>query len=157
MEASINLKTDPCIYTNREISPGVFGKFAHNLHQVIIGIKNSDNIHKWYYDNKGWYMSCYYIKNPLHMTLDDFKKLLRKIAVRLGFDDEGKKYFKGNCGELIKKMKKFMDSLMTVLNEETQSDGWSYEEDQYEKKYTIKKRFGELDNYVKENNILKSC
>ena len=91
------------------------------------------------------------------MTLDDFKKLLRKIAVRLGFDDEGKKYFKGNCGELIKKMKKFMDSLMTVLNEETQSDGWSYEEDQYEKKYTIKKRFGELDNYVKENNILKSC
>lgn len=87
------------------------------------------------------------------MTLDDFKKLLEKIVIRLGFDDEGKKYFEGNCGEVIQKMKEFMDSLITVLNEETLSVHWGYEEDQYEKKYTIKKRFGELDNFMKENNI----
>ena len=152
MKAFINLRTQPNIWKNREISPGVFGKFANNSHQVHIGV-DSDNIRNWYYNNKGWYMSCYYIKNPLQMTLDDFKKLLGKIAVRLGFDDEGKKYFKGNCGELIKKMKKFMDSLITVLNEETLSNDWGYEEDKYEKKYTIKKRFGELDKFMKENNI----
>jgi len=152
MKAFINLRTQPNVWKNREISPGVFGKFANNLHQVNIGV-DSDNIRNWYYNNKGWYMSCYYIKNPLQMTLDDFKKLLGKIAVRLGFDDEGKKYFEGNCGELIKKMKKFMDSLITVLNEETLSNDWGYEEDKYEKKYTIKKRFGELDNFMKENNI----
>ena len=136
MKTFINLKTVPNVYNNREISPGVFGKFASYRHQVIIGIKNSDNIHKWYYKNKGWYMSCYFIKNPLHMTLDDFKKLLGKIVIRLGFDGEGKKYFEGNCGELIKKMTKFMDTLITVLNEETLSGDWGYEEDQYEKKYT---------------------
>tara|TARA_R110001592_G_scaffold3422_3_gene19260 strand:+ start:4030 stop:4494 length:465 start_codon:yes stop_codon:yes gene_type:complete len=153
MKVFINLRTEPSVWRNKEISPGVFGKFASKLHQVNIGLKYSDNIRKWYNKNRGWYMSCYYIKNPLHMTLDDFKKLLGKIVIRLGFDDEGKKYFEGNCGELIKKMKKFMDSLIIVLNEETLSDNWGYQEDQYEKKYTIKKRFGELDNFMKENNI----
>ena len=152
MKSFLNLRTQPNVWRNNEISPGVFGKFAHNLHRVIIGV-DSDNIEEWYYNNKGWYMSCYCIKNPLHMTLDDFKKLLEKIVIRLGFDDEGKKYFEGNCGEVIKKMKEFMDSLITVLNEETLSVHWGYEEDQYEKKYTIKKRFGALDNFMKENNI----
>ena len=152
MKAFIDLKLEPGIYRNREIEPGVFGKFASNIHQLPIGMENTSNIEKWYYNNKGWYMSCYYIKNPLHMTLDNFKELLRKIARKFDFI-EGKKYFEGNCGEVIKKMKEFMDSLITVLNEETLSVHWGYEEDQYEKKYTIKKRFGELDNFMKENNI----
>ena len=43
-------------------------------------MKNTTNIEKWYYNNMGWYMGCYYIKNPLHMTLDNFKELLIKIA-----------------------------------------------------------------------------
>ena len=132
MKVFINLRTEPSVWRNKEISPGVFGKFASKLHQVNIGLKYSDNIRKWYNKNRGWYMSCYYIKNPLHMTLDDFKKLLEKIVIRLGFDDEGKKYFEGNCEEVIKKMKEFMDSLITVLNEETLSVHWGYEEDQYE-------------------------
>ena len=153
MKVFINLRTQPNVWRNREISPGVFGKFANKSHQLNIGLKYSDNISKWYIKNTSLYMGCYYIKNPLHMTLDDFKKLLGKIVIRLGFDEEGKKYFEGNCGELIKKMKKFMDSLIIVLNEETLSDNWGYQEDQYEKKYTIKKRFGELDNFMKENNI----
>ena len=102
MKSFLNLRTQPNVWRNNEISPGVFGKFAHNLHRVIIGV-DSDNIEEWYYNNKGWYMSCYCIKNPLHMTLDDFKKLLEKIVIRLGFDDEGKKYFEGNYDDSNKK------------------------------------------------------
>ena len=137
MKAFIDLKLDPGMWRNREISPGVFGKFASNRHTVPIGIKNSNNINKWYYDNKGWHMGCYYIKNPLHMTLDKFKKLLKKIALKFAFDDEGKKYFEGNCIELMKKIKEFMDILMAFLNNETQSKNWSYEEDQYTKIYIL--------------------
>jgi len=105
-------------------------------------------------------MSCYYIKNPLHMTLDNFKELLRKIALKFDFI-EGKKYFEGNCEELMKNMKEFMDILMDFLNNEIQSCAqsqvqskiWSYEEDQWEKKYTIKKRFALLDNFIKKQLI----
>ena len=156
MKASIDLKLEPGMWRNREISPGVIGKFASNIHQVPIRMENSNNIHKWYYNNQGWYMSCYYIKNPLHMTLDNFKELLRKIALKFDFI-EGKKHFEGNCGELMKNMKDFMDILMDFLNNEIQSGVqskiWSYEEDQWEKKYTIKKRFALLDNFIKKQLI----
>ena len=160
MKAFIDLKLEPGIYKNREIEPGVFGKFASNIHQLPIRMENTSNIEKWYYNNKGWYMSCYYIKNPLHMTLDNFKELLRKIALKFDFI-EGKKYFEGNCEELMKNMKEFMDILMYFLNNEIQSGVqsgvqskiWSYEEDQWEKKYTIKKRFALLDNFIKKQLI----
>ena len=172
MKAFIDLKLEPGIYKNREIEPGVFGKFANNTHQLPIRMENNSKIEKWYYNNKGWCMGCYYIKNPLHMTLDNFKELLRKIALKFDFI-EGKKYFEGNCEELMKNMKEFMDILMDFLNNEIQIEVqsgvqsevqsevqsgvqrkiWSYHEDQWEKKYTIKKRFALLDNFIKKQLI----
>jgi len=156
--AFINIKTEPGIYYSREIKNGVFGKFAHNTHQVIVGIQHRNELHKWYNDNHAWNQGSLFIKNPLHRTmkLDEFKILLKKIVLKLGFDEEGKKYFKGNCyGELIVKITDFMDRLMTVFRQETQNQNWSYEETHpYKKDYgKIKKRFEILDNFIKENNI----
>ena len=152
--AFINIKTEPGIYYNKEIKNGVFGKFANNTHQVVIGIQHRTDLHQWYYKNHGWYQGSLFIKNPFYptMTLDDFKILLKKMVRKLGFDEEGKKYFKGNCyGELTDKIVDFMDILMTVLGEETQNQNWSYDEGiGYKKGYgKIKERFEIIDTFMK--------
>jgi hypothetical protein len=142
---------------NREIKKDVFGKFANETYSVSVGIQYRNDLDKWYYKNHGWYQGCLFIKNPLYktMTLDDFKILLNKIVLKLGFDKEEKKYFKGNCyGELLVKIADFMDGLMTVLGEETQNQNWSYEETNgYKTGFgKLKERFEIIDE-----KILQMC
>jgi hypothetical protein len=156
--AFINIKTEPGIYYNKKIKDCVFGKYANNTHQVVVGIEHRNELHQWYYKNHGWYQGCFFIKNPMYptMTLDDFKILLKKMVLKLGFDEEGKKYFKGNCyGELTTKIVDFMDGLMNVLGEETQNKNWSYEETGgYKKGFgKLKERFEIIDNFMKETKL----
>lgn len=145
----IKIKKEPGIYSNRETESGIFEKFAHRTHYVEVGITYRKVIHKWYWKNQAWHQGCFFIKNPLHKTmkLDDFKVLLKKIVVNLGFDDEGKKYFKGNTyGELTSQITDFMDYTMNVLNSETHNDKWTYEEDRYcKEEYKLCKRLGLID------------
>ena len=155
--AFINIKTEPGIYYCKKKN-GLLKKFAHNTHQVIIGIQYRNELHQWYHKNSGWYQGNLFIKNPFYkkMTLDDFKILLKKIVIKLGFDEEGKTYFKGNYyGELTTQITDFMDRLMIFLGKETQNNNWSYiETDDVRKDFgKIKERFEIIDNYMKENNI----
>ena len=86
------------------------------------------------------------------MILEDFKILLKKIVFKLGFDEEGKIYFKGNCyGELTIEITDFMDRLMNVFRQETQNNNWSYKEtDDYRKNFSkIKERFEIIDTFMK--------
>jgi hypothetical protein len=156
--AFINIKTEPGIYYNKKIKDGEFEKFANNTHQVVVGIKHRNELHQWYYKNHGWYQGCYFIKNPMYptMTFDYFKLLLKKMVLKLGFDEEGKKYFKGNCyGELNVKIVDFMNELMIVLGRETQNQNWSYKDTGgWKKGYgNIEDRFKIIDNYV-NNDLL---
>jgi hypothetical protein len=151
--AFLDIKKEPGIYRNRPIGTDSFVKFANNTHRVSVGITNRSELYKWYYDNSGWYQGCFIIKNPLFMTmkLSDLKKILKEIAFELGFDKEGKKYFKANhYSELTVKITNFMDKLMSVLKQKTKNN-WSYEDGGgYKKDYgNIKKRFQIIDNELK--------
>ena len=152
MKAFIYIKIEPGIWRRREIKPGVFANLAHNLHHVCVGIPYRRDYGKWYSNNSAWCLSSFFIKNPLYetMTRDDLKSLLKKILPQLDFDKEGKKYFEGNCEDLMGKFTKIMDRLMVILNMQNKepSKKWSYEEDPYTKN-PLKKRFKLLDNFMK--------
>ena len=151
--AILDLKKEPGIYYNKEIKNGVFGKFAANKHQVSVGIENRNELYQWYYNNHGWYQGSFFIKNPMYptMKLSDFKKLLKELAFELGFDKEGKKYFKAHhYSELTVKITDFMDKLMSVLKQKT-NNTWSYEDGGgWKPGYgNIEKRFEIIDNFMK--------
>ena len=153
MKAFLNIKTEPGVCRRRESKPGYFVDYAYNTHQVCIGIEYEKDYGKWYMDNSAWFMGSFFIQNPFYktMTLKDFKKLLGKIALKLDFDKEGKKYFKGNCEELMGKITKFMDRLMDVLNvhSDVQGEKWSYKECPYAS-HKLKEKFKSLDNFMKK-------
>ena len=161
MKAFLNINTEPGVCRTRESKPGYFMDYAYNTHQVCVGMdsfcektdKYKKSYGRWYMDNSAWYMGCFFIQNPFYktMTLNDFKKLLRKIVLKLDFDEEGKKYFKGNCKELMGKITKFMDRLMDVLNVQSGAQGekWSYKECPYTS-HPMKKKFKSLDNFMKK-------
>jgi hypothetical protein len=151
--AFIDIRKEPGTYYNKEIKKDVFGKFASNTHKVCIGIKNRSELDKWYYDNHGWYQGSFFIKNPMYLTitLDNFKKLLKELAFELGFDKEGKKYFKAHhYSELTVKITDFMDKLMTALKQKT-NNTWNYKDGGgWKPGYgDIKKRFQIIDNEMK--------
>lgn len=152
MEAFIYTRTEPNICSKREIEPGVFVDFANNTHPVCVGVPYRSDYYKWYSNNSAWCLGCFFIKNPLYktMTLNDFKKILRKLIPQMGFDKEGKKSFEGNCEDLVEKITKFMDRLMDILNVQNKVQGkkWTYEEDPYTRN-PLKKRFKSLDNLMK--------
>ena len=154
--AILDLKKEPVIHYNKEIKNGVFGKFAHNTHNVSVGIENRNELDQWYYKNHGWYQGCFFIKNPMYptMKLSDFKKLLKELAFELGFDKEGKKYFKAHhYSDLTVKITYFMDKLMSVLKQKT-NNTWSYEDGGgWKPGYgNIEKRFEIIDNIMKVLN-----
>ena len=152
MKAFIFIKTDPGLHRRIESKPGVFVNFAHNLQPVYVGIPYRKDYGKWYSNNSAWCLGFFFIKNPLYetMKLNDLKKLLKKILLQLDFDKEGKKYFEGNCEDLMGKLTKFMDRLIAILNVQNkeQSKKWSYEEDPYTRN-PLKKRLKLLDNFMK--------
>ena len=110
--------------------------FNHSQQQIVIGIENSPDIYDYYSKNNCWYMGCYFVNNPFNKILSiyEFEELFRDVMFELGFNEEGKKYFKGDSyKQLFINIEKMMDRLIKTLDDTKISCGkkWSYKENEY--------------------------
>ncbi len=141
----INLNLGKCF------ADGGKNDFRHRQQQIVIGIENSPDIHDYYFKNRCWYIGCYFVNNPFNkiISIYEFEELFRDVMLKLGFNEEEKKYFKGDSYEqLFIQIEKMMDRLIKILDETKGGKKWSYEED----KYTldgIKLNLQKIDQFLK--------
>ena len=110
--------------------------FNHRQQQIVIGIENSPNIRNYYFKHNCWYIGCYFVNNPLYkiISIYEFEELFRCAILKLGFNEEGKIYLKGDSYEqLFIQIEKMMDRLIKTLDDTKISCGkkWSYKENEY--------------------------
>jgi len=106
--------------------------FIHRQQQIVIGIENSPDIYDYSASLNCWYMGCYFVNNPFNKILSiyEFEELFRDVMFKLGFNEEGKKYFKGDSYEqLFINIEKMMDRLIKTLDDTKGGKKWSYKED----------------------------
>jgi hypothetical protein len=128
--------------------------FNHRQQQIVIGIENSPDIYDYYLEN-GWYIGCYFVNNPFNTILSiyEFEELFRYAILKLGFNEEGKKYFKGDSYEqLFIKIEKMMERLIKTLDDTKGGKKWSYKEDNIGR---IKLNFQKIDQFLNENIVTK--
>ena len=125
--------------------------FIHRQQQIVIGIENSPDIYDYYLENDCWYIGCYFVNNPFNTILSiyEFEELFRDVMLKLGFNEEGKKYFKGDSYEqLFIQIEKMMDRLIKTLDETKGGKKWSYKE--YKHHGGIKLNFQKIDQFSNE-------
>ena len=130
LTASINIKLNlgDCL------EDGGKNDFIHRQQQIVIGIENSPDIYDYYLENDCWYMGCYFVNNPFNKILSiyEFEELFRDVMLKLGFNEEGKKYFKGDSYEqLFIKIEKMMERIIKTLDDTKGGKKWSYKENEY--------------------------
>ena len=146
--ASINIKLNlgDCL------EDGGKNDFIHRQQQIVIGIENSPDIYDYYLENDCWYMGCYFVNNPFNKILSiyEFEELFRDVMLKLGFNEEGKKYFKGDSYEqLFIKIEKMMERLIKTLDDTKGGKKWSYKEDNIGR---IKLNFQKIDQFLREKS-----
>ena len=125
--------------------------FIHRQQQIVIGIENSPDIYDYYSKNNCWYMGCYFVNNPFNKILSiyEFEELFRDVMFKLGFNEEGKKYFEGDSYEqLFINIEKMMDRLIKTLDDTKGGKKWSYKE--YKHHGGIKLNFQKIDQFLNE-------
>jgi hypothetical protein len=123
--------------------------FNHSQQQIVIGIENSPDIYDYYSKNNCWYMGCYFVNNPFNKILSiyEFEELFRDVMFELGFNEEGKKYFKGDSyKQLFINIEKMMDRLIKTLDDTKGGKKWSYKEDNIGR---IKLNFEKIDQFCR--------
>jgi hypothetical protein len=144
--ASINIKLNlgDCL------EDGGKNDFIHRQQQIVIGIENSPDIYDYYLENDCWYMGCYFVNNPFNKILSiyEFEELFRDAILKLGFNEEGKKYFNGDSYEhLFIQIEKMMNRLIKTLDDTKGGKKWSYKEDNIGR---IKLNFQKIDQFRKK-------
>jgi len=144
--ASINIKLNlgDCL------EDGGKNDFIHRQQQIVIGIENSPEIYDFYLENDCWYMGCYFVNNPFNKILSiyEFEELFRDVMLKLGFNEEGKIYFKGDSYEqLFIKIEKMMERIIKTLDDTKGGKKWSYKEDNIGR---IKLNFQKIDQFLNE-------
>ncbi len=128
--------------------------FIHRQQQIVIGIENSPNIRNYYFKHNCRYIGCYFVNNPFNniLSIYEFEELFRYAILKLGFNEEGKKYFKGDSYEqLFIKIEKMMERLIKTLDDTKGGKKWSYKEDNIG---GIKLNFQKIDQFLNEIKIL---
>ena len=123
----------------------------HRQQQIVIGIENSPNIRNYYFKHNCRYIGCYFVNNPLNniISIYEFEELFRCAMFKLGFNEEGKRYFKGDSYEqLFIKIEKMMERLIKTLDDTKGGKKWSYKEDNIGR---IKLNFEKIDQFLKAN------
>ena len=145
--AFINIKLNLCDC----FEDGGKNYFNHRQQQIVIGIENNPNIHNYYFKHNCWYIGCYFVNNPLYkiISIYEFEELFRCAMLKLGFNEEGKRYFKGDSYEqLFIKIEKMMERLIKTLDDTKGGKKWSYKEDNIGR---IKLNFEKIDQFLKAN------
>jgi hypothetical protein len=147
LTASINIKLNlgDCL------EDGGKNDFIHRQQQIVIGIENSPDIYDYYLEHDCWYMGCYFVNNPFNTKLSiyEFEELFIDVMLKLGFNAEGTKYFKGDSYEqLFIKIEKMMERLIKTLDDTKGGKKWSYKEDNIGR---IKLNFEKIDQFLKAN------
>jgi len=122
----------------------------HRQQQIVIGIEHSPDIHDYYFKNQCWFIDCYFVNNPFDkiISIYEFEELFRSAMLKLGFNEEGKRYFKGDSYEqLFIQIEKMMDRLITTLDEIKGGKKWSYDEDNGD---GIKLNLKKIDQFLNE-------
>ena len=145
--ASINIKLNlgDCL------EDGGKNDFIHRQQQIVIGIENSPDIYDYYLENDCWYMGCYFVNNPFNniLSIYEFEELFRDVMLKLGFNEEGKKYFNGDSYEqLFIQIEKMMNRLIKTLDDTKGGKKWSYKE--YKHHGGIKLNFQKIDQFRKK-------
>jgi len=125
--------------------------FNHRQQQIVIGIENSPDIYDYYLENDCWYMGCYFVNNPFNKILSiyEFEELFRDVMLKLGFNEEGKKYFNGDSYEqLFIQIEKMMNRLIKTLDDTKGGKKWSYKECKHHG--GIKLNFQKIDQFLNE-------
>jgi hypothetical protein len=149
--AFINIKLNLCDC----LEDGGKNYFNHRQQQIVIGIENNPNIRNYYFKHNCWYIGCYFVNNPFNTILSiyEFEELFRDVMLKLGFNEEGKKYFKGDSYEqLFIKIEKMMERLIKTLDDTKGGKKWSYKEDNIGR---IKLNFQKIDQFLNENIVTK--
>ena len=145
--AFINIKLNLCDC----LEDGGKNYFNHRQQQIVIGIENSPNIRNYYFKHNCWYIGCYFVNNPLNkiISIYEFEELFRCAMLKLGFNEEGKKYFKGDSYEqLFIQIEKMMNRLIKTLDDTKGGKKWSYKE--YKHHGGIKLNFQKIDQFLNE-------
>jgi len=127
----------------------------HRQQQIVIGIENSPNIRNYYFKHNCRYIGCYFVNNPLNniISIYEFEELFRCAMFKLGFNEEGKRYFKGDSYEqLFIQIEKMMDRLIKTLDETKGGKKWSYKENEYTIGDGIKLNFQKIDQFLNEKS-----
>jgi len=143
---SINLNLGKCY------ADGGKNRFRHRQQQTVIGINNTPDIDDYYLENQCWFIGCYFVNNPFDKSISiyDFEELFRSVMLKLGFNEEGKRYFTGDTYEqLFVQIEKMMDRLITTLDETKGGKKWSYEKDDGDE---IKLNLQKIDQFLNKNN-----